>query len=225
MGLELQEPVINEQSFADAFTNEIGINGTVRFLKNICGLWLIQESKRFWLDEGQDVAYAKMASLASEAEPFRSLINPDDPRFIEAGCMPEKIQAFCRETGQPVPESKGEIIRCIYESLALRYNQVWHSLMQYVDEAPTTLHIVGGGCQDNLLNQFAANAIGVRVAACPVEATGLGNIMVQMLADGAIADVTEGRTIVLNSSLVQTFEPADQVVWAEAKLQFSMICK
>jgi rhamnulokinase len=225
MGLELQEPVINEQSFADAFTNEIGINGTVRFLKNICGLWLIQESKRFWLAEGHDVAYAKMAALASEAAPFRSLINPDDPRFIEAGCMPEKIQAFCRETGQPVPESKGEIIRCIYESLALRYNQVWHSLMQYVDEAPTTLHIVGGGCQDNLLNQFAANAIGVKVAACPVEATGLGNIMVQMLADGAIADVTEGRAIVLNSSLVQTFEPADQVVWAEAKAQFSMICK
>jgi rhamnulokinase len=225
MGLELQEPIINEQSFADAFTNEIGINGTVRFLKNICGLWLIQESKRFWLAEGQDVAYAKMAALASEAEPFRSLINPDDPRFIEAGCMPEKIKAFCHETGQPVPESKGEIIRCIYESLALRYNQVWHSLMQYVDEAPTTLHIVGGGCQDNLLNQFAANAIGVKVAACPVEATGLGNIMVQMLADGAIADLTEGRAIVLNSSLVQTFEPADQVVWAEAKVQFSTICK
>jgi len=225
MGLELQEPIINEQSFADAFTNEIGINGTVRFLKNICGLWLIQESKRFWLAEGQDVAYAKMAALASEAEPFRSLINPDDPRFTEAGRMPEKIQAFCHETGQAVPESKGEIIRCIYESLALRYNQVWHSLMQYVDEAPTTLHIVGGGCQDNLLNQFAANAIGVKVAACPVEATGLGNIMVQMLADGAIADVTEGRSIVLNSALVQTFEPADQVIWAEAKVQFSMICK
>ena len=225
MGLELQEPVINEQSFADAFTNEIGINGTVRFLKNICGLWLIQESRRFWLAAGQDVAYAKMAALASEAEPFRSLINPDDPRFTEAGRMPEKIQAFCQETGQAVPESKGEIIRCIYESLALRYNQVWHSLMQYVDEAPTTLHIVGGGCQDNLLNQFAANAIGVKVAACPVEATGLGNIMVQMLADGAIADLTEGRSIVLNSSLVQTFEPADQEVWAEAKVQFSIICK
>ncbi len=103
--------------------------------------------------------------------------------------------------------------------------QVWHILMQYVDEVPTTMHIVGGGCQDNLLNQFAANAIGVKVAACPVEATGLGNIMVQMLADGAIADVTEGRAIVLNSSLVQTFEPTDQVVWAEAKAQFSMICK
>jgi rhamnulokinase len=111
MGLELQQPIINEQSFADAFTNEIGINGTVRFLKNICGLWLIQESKRFWLAEGQDVAYAKMAALASEAEPFRSLINPDDPRFIESGRMPEKIQEFCRETGQLVPESKGEIIQ------------------------------------------------------------------------------------------------------------------
>jgi rhamnulokinase len=223
MGLELKEPVINEQSFADAFTNEIGVNNTVRFLKNICGLWLIQESKRHWLTEGQDVPYGKMAALATEAEPFRSLINPDDPRFIEAGRMPEKIQEFCDETGQPIPETKGEIIRCIYESLALRYSQVWQSLMQYVDEAPTTLHIVGGGCQDNLLNQFAANAIGVTVAACPVEATGLGNIMAQMLADGAIANVAEGRAIVLNSSLVEKFEPADQVAWREAKAKFSTL--
>jgi rhamnulokinase len=221
MGLELKEPIINAQSFADAFTNEIGINQTVRFLKNICGLWLIQESKRYWLAEGQDVPYGKMAGLAAEAKPFRSLINPDDPRFIEAGGMPDKIKAFCQETGQPVPESKGEIIRCIYESLALRYAQVWDSLIQYVDQAPSSLHIVGGGCQDSLLNQFAANAIGVTVAACPVEATGLGNIMAQMLADGSINNISEGRTIVLNSSLVEKFEPADQASWIEAKATFA----
>jgi rhamnulokinase len=225
MGLELPAPIINEQSFKDAFANEIGINNTVRFLKNICGLWLIQESRRDWLANGQDVPYAQMASLALEAEPFRSFINPDDPRFIEAGNMPKKIQEFCHETGQPIPETKGEIIRCIYESLALRYSQVWQSLMQHVDRAPTTLHIVGGGCQDNLLNQFAANAIGVKVAACPVEATGLGNIMAQMLADGVIADVAEGRQIILNSSLVEIFKPADQVPWAEAKARFSKLTK
>jgi rhamnulokinase len=223
MGLELPEPIISDQSFEDAFTNEIGVGGSVRFLKNICGLWLIQESKRFWMATGNDIPYAKMASLAQQAEPFRSLINPDDPCFTEASRMPEKIQEFCHASGQPIPETPGEIIRCIYESLALRYYQVWQSLTQYVDEMPKTLHIVGGGCQDKLLNQFAANAIGVTVAACPVEATGLGNIIAQMLADGAIANVAEGRAIVLNSSLVEKFEPADQVPWAEARARFGSI--
>ncbi|MDP4611832.1 MAG: rhamnulokinase [Opitutales bacterium] len=225
LGLELPEPIITEQSLADGFTNEIGVNNTVRFLKNICGLWLIQQSKRYWRAGGEDIAYSKMASFAAKATPFRSLINPDDKRFIEAGRMPEKIQEFCHETGQPVPESKGEIIRCIYESLALRYAEVWEKLVQYTDHKPETLHIVGGGCQDRLLNQFAANAIGVRVAACPVEATGLGNILSQMLADKVITDLSEGRKIVLNSSLVEIFEPADQVPWTEAKIKFQAICK
>lgn len=223
LGLELPEPVITEQSLADGFTNEIGANDTVRFLKNICGLWLIQETKRYWRAGGEDVPYSKMASFATEAEPFRSLINPDDPRFIEAGRMPEKIQAFCHESGQPIPETKGEIIRCIYESLALRYAVVWKKLIQYTDHKPTTLHIVGGGCQDKLLNQFAANSIGVKVAACPVEATGLGNILVQMLANGEINNISEGRAIVLNSSLVEIFEPEDQVPWTEAKARFESI--
>jgi len=224
MGIELPEPVINEQSYQDAFTNEIGVNDSVRFLKNICGLWLIQESKRHWLAGGEDVPYGKMASMAAEATPFRSLINPDDPLFVEAGRMPEKIQEFCHKTGQPIPESKGEIIRCIYESLALRYAAVWQKLIQYTEHKPKTLHIVGGGCQDKLLNQFAANAISVKVAACPIEATGLGNILAQMLADASINNIDEGRHIVLNSSLVEIFEPADQVPWAEAKAKFTSIC-
>ncbi|MGJ8653210.1 MAG: rhamnulokinase [Opitutaceae bacterium] len=225
LGLELPEPVINEQSLADGFTNEMGVNGKVRFLKNICGLWLIQQSKLYWRDGGEDIAYGKMASFAAKATPFRSLINPDDKRFIEAGRMPEKIQEFCHETGQPVPESKGEIIRCIYESLALRYAEVWEKLVQYTEHKPETLHIVGGGCQDKLLNQFAANAIGVKVAACPVEATGLGNILAQMLADKAISNLSEGRKIVLNSSLVEIFEPAEQVPWREARAKFKIICQ
>ncbi|CAA6679136.1 MULTISPECIES: rhamnulokinase family protein [unclassified Lentimonas] len=225
LGLELPEPVITEQSLADGFTNEIGVNNTVRFLKNICGLWLIQETKRYWRAGGEDVPYSKMAGFAASALPFRSLINPDDKRFIEAGRMPEKIQQFCNETGQPIPETKGEIIRCIYESLALRYATVWKKLIQYTDHKPQTLHIVGGGCQDKLLNQFAANSIGVNVAACPVEATGLGNILVQMLANGEIKNLSEGRKIILNSSLVERFEPEDQVPWAEAKIKFEAICK
>ena len=223
MGLELPGPVINDQSFNDAFTNEIGVGNTVRFLKNICGLWLIQESKRYWQEDGEDVPYGKMASLAADAEPFRSLINPDDPRFIEAGRMPEKIRDFCRETGQPAPETKGQIIRCIYESLALRYATVWEKLVQYTEHPPKTLHIVGGGCQDKLLNQFAANAIGIKVAACPVEATGLGNILAQMLADGQITDLSEGRRIVLESSLVEIYNPEEPDIWAEAKDRFQAI--
>lgn len=225
MGLELKEPIINEQSYTDNFTNEIGINNTVRFLKNICGLWLIQESKRYWQNNGEEVPFEQMANLASDAEPFQSLINPDDPRFIESGNMPIKIQEYCRDTNQTIPKTKGQTIRCIYESLALRYAQVWENLIQYTERKPNMLHIVGGGSQDKLLNQFTANAIGVKVAACPVEATGLGNIIAQMLADGTIKNLSEGRKIVFNSSKVETYEPNDQTLWKEAKEGFSKLLK
>jgi sugar (pentulose or hexulose) kinase len=224
LGLELPEPVITEQSLADGFTNEIGVGNTIRFLKNICGLWLIQQSRRYWRANGEDIAYSKMAGFAAKAEPFRSLIDPDSPSFVEAGRMPEKIQRYCKDTNQPIPESKGQIIRCIYESLALRYAEVWENLMHYTDTPPKTLHIVGGGCQDKLLNQFAANAIGIQVTACPVEATGLGNILVQMMSDGAIKDLPEGRQIVLKSSLVETFEPEEESSWSEAKQRFAELC-
>jgi sugar (pentulose or hexulose) kinase len=137
--------------------------------------------------------------------------------------MPEKIQAFCEEKGQAIPQTKGEIIRTVYESLALRYATVWEKLMTYTETPPRSLHIVGGGCQDKLLNQFAANAIGVTVKASPVEATGLGNILAQMLADGAIKSIEEGRAIVVNSSIVETFEPNDSDVWTEAKKKFPAI--
>lgn len=223
MGLELPEPVISEKSFRDSFTNEIGVNGTVRFLKNICGLWLIQESRRYWLDHGHDYSYADMAGLASKVAPFRSLIDPDDSRFTEAGRMPEKIQDYCRETKQQVPESPGEIIRCIYESLALRYAEIWQKLLNYTDDPPDCLHIVGGGCQDTLLNQFTANAINATVKAGPIEATGLGNIMAQMMADGVISTLAEGREIVAASFPVETYEPTDQAKWADVRARFSAI--
>jgi rhamnulokinase len=225
LGLELPKPVINPQSYKDGFTNEIGVGKKTRFLKNICGLWLIQECKRDWQAQGEDLPFHRMASLAAEVPSFRSLIDPDDLRFAKAGDMPEKIQAYCRENGQVVPESKGEIIRCIYESLALRYATVWEKLMTYTETPPRSLHIVGGGCQDKLLNQFAANAIGIKVKASPVEATGLGNILTQMLADGVIKTIDEGRTIVANSSIVETFEPENLELWAEAKVKFQMIDK
>jgi rhamnulokinase len=223
MGLELPEPVISEQSFEDAFTNEIGIGGSVRFLKNICGLWLIQESRRYWQSIGEDYSFAQLVALGSEAEPFRSFIDPDDERFTHAGKIPEKICDYCRETDQLVPRTPGEVIRCITEGLALRYGQVWEKLIKYADSPPEVLHIVGGGCQDALLNQFTANALGVTVKAGPIEATGLGNIIAQMMADGTISSLAEGRAIVAASFPVTVFEPVGDEVWQTASEKFSMI--
>jgi len=220
MGLEVDEPIVNQQSFRDAFTNEIGVGGKVRFLKNICGLWLIQECRRYWQEHGNDIPYGRMAPLAEEAEAFRSFIDPDHSLFATAGDMPQKIREFCDEFDQPIPATHGQIIRCIYESLALRYAQTWKKLMAYLENKPKTLHIIGGGCQDRLLNQFAANATGMRVAACPVEATALGNILTQLLSEGSIFSISEGRQIVLKSSLVETFDPVDAADWGEARRRF-----
>jgi len=163
--------------------------------------------------------------MAEEMEPFRSLIDPDDPVFVEAGNMPERIQRYCEKTDQPVPERKGQIIRCIYESLTLRYATVWDRLVSYTENTPKEIHIVGGGCQDKLLNQFTADAIEVPVLASPVEATGLGNIMAQLMADGSIASLTEGREIVANSSLVDRYEPEDSEAWKNARVTFNQLTR
>lgn len=223
MGVELSAPVISDDSYRDAFTNETGVGNTIRFLKNICGLWLIQESRRYWLDHGQDYSYGEMAGLAAQAKPFRSLINPDDPRFADAGHMPERIQQYCRETRQPFPSTPGEIVRCIYESLALRYAEVWAKLPKYMDAAPECLHVVGGGCQDELLNQFTANALGAPVHAGPVEATGLGNILAQMMADGVISSLAEGRAIVAKSFTIKTYEPVHTEAWKAMQERFASL--
>ncbi len=224
MGLDLENPVINDHSYTDDFTNEVGVNGRIRYLKNICGLWLIQECKRHWQTQGEDLPYNQMASLATEAQPFRSLIDPDDACFAKSGDMPEKIQVYCREKGQAIPETKGEIIRTIYESLALRYATVWEKLITYTETPPCSLHVVGGGCQDKLLNQFTANALGTKVHAGPIEATSLGNIMAQMMADDLINTLAEGRAMVADSFPVESYEPTDTSAWNVAKERFVAIC-
>ena len=225
MGFELPEPVINRQSFADNFTNEIGVGGTVRFLKNLCGLWLIQECRRHWSEAGQDYDYAEMAGLAEKAEPFRSLIDPDDPRFVQPGDMPARIAAYCRETGQPEPSAPGEFVRCIYESLALRYAEVWQALLRYCETPPEALHVVGGGCRDAMLNQFTADALGVPVLAGPVEATGLGNIIVQMLAEGTLGSHAEGRALLAASFPPECHTPSDTArdQWRAAAERFTAL--
>ncbi|MCH2046456.1 MAG: rhamnulokinase [Saprospiraceae bacterium] len=225
MGIELQEPVINTSSFEDGFTNEVGIDGTTRFLKNISGLWLIQECRREWSERGIDIAYNDMARIACSAVEFSSLIDPDDERFISAGNMVKKIQDFCRETKQVVPKEKSEIIRCIYESLALRYAEVWKKLIQITGQSPTELHIVGGGCQDRLLNQFTANAIGANVIVGPVEATGMGNILCQLISDKKINGVSEARQISLNSHTVKVFKAKEKQKWTMAKRKFTKLTR
>ncbi len=223
MGLELPEPVINDETFADSFTNEIGIGNTVRFLKNICGLWLIQESRRYWQESGKDYRYGEIATLAKTAKPFRSLIDPDDARFAQPGRMPEKIAEFCRETGQPTPDQPAETMRCIYESLALTYRLTWDKLLKYAPTVPDALHVVGGGSQDKLLNQFTANALGLTVQAGPTEATGLGNILCQMMADGEIESLAEGRKIVAQSFPSETFEPEEGDIWGAAVERYATL--
>ncbi len=216
MGVELTEPIITAQSLAFNMTNEGGVYGTFRFLKNIMGLWLVQECRREWARAGERFSYDDLTRLAADSPAFGPLIVPGDRRFLPPGDMPARIQAFCQETGQRVPESKGAIIRCVLESLALEYRWVADRLSEIVGHPLPTIHIFGGGSQNRLLNQFTADATGRTVVAGPVEATAIGNALVQAIALGYIADLTEGRALVRHSFPVTTCEPRDTAAWDEA---------
>jgi rhamnulokinase len=220
IGVESPEPVIDEASYANNFTNEIGV-GCIRLLKNVMGLWLVQESCRSWAAAGQPTPYDQVAPLALKAPAFRSLVNPDDARFLKPGEMPAKIQAYCRETGQAVPEGREAILRCILESLALKYRWVITKLESMRREPVDALHIVGGGSKNELLNQFAADALGRPVIAGPVEATALGNILMQAVACGDVATLADARRIVRDSSDMKRHEPKDRAPWDEAYGRFA----
>ena len=199
MGMELPQPLINDATRAANFTNEGGALGTIRFLKNIMGLWIIQESRRQWKREGKDYSFAQMEAWAKEATPFRSLINPDDASFNTPGNMPEKIRDFCRRTNQPVPETVGEVVRCIYESLALKYRYTVETIQELRGKKATVINVVGGGTKDRFLSQMTADACGLDVTAGPEEATAIGNLMAQAMAAGEIASLSEARQVVANS--------------------------
>ena len=186
LGVELPTPIINDTARELNFTNEIGYGGSVRLLKNIVGLWIVQECRRDWEKRGQAFDYGTLTRLAAEAPPFASLINPSDPRFLSPDDMPEKIAEFCRETGQPVPSTPGATLRCVLESLALLYRRTLRQIEQLTEKKIERLHIVGGGSKNSLLNQFTANAAQIPVLAGPVEATALGNILVQAITLGHI---------------------------------------
>ncbi len=225
LGLELEAPLVTAQARAANYTNEGGIGGKIRFLKNIMGLWLVQECRNEWQRQGETYSFAELDKLAEQAEPFRSLIDPNHSSFVAPGDMPARVAAFCHRTGQPIPETPGQIVRVAFESLALRYKQTIDELEELQERKIEVLHLVGGGCKGDILNQFAANAIDRPVIAGPVEATGLGNIMGQAIATGAIASIQEGRNIIRNCTESKTFLPQDKAAWQEAFRKFkSLTC-
>ncbi len=216
IGVELAHPLISEKVRAHNFTNEAGYGGTTRFLKNIVGLWILQESRRAWDRQGFDLDYAGLTAEAEKAEPFRSLINPNAARFAKPGDMPDTIATYCRETGQPAPETPGQFTRCILESLALSYRAALDEIEEMTGRSIERLHIVGGGSQSVLLNQFAANATQREVIAGPVEATAAGNVLIQAIALGQVESHQALREIVRDSFPLQTFRPRDAKSWREA---------
>jgi rhamnulokinase len=223
MGVEKPQPVINEQSRNLGFTNEIGYGDTTRLLKNIVGLWLIQESRRYWAKMGKKMEFSELEKLAVASAPFVSLINPDDPRFLSPDDMPKKIADFCRETGQPVPASIGACVRCIYESLALFYRVTLRRTERLIGKKIERLHIVGGGSKDATLNQFTANALKVPVLAGPTECAALGNILVQAIALGHLESHEAAREMVRNSYELKNFTPQDAAEWDAAAARFEKL--
>ncbi len=222
-GTELPEPLLDKKAFDYNFTNEGGIDGTIRYLKNIMGLWLIQESRRFWNREGKNLSYADLEKQALATEPFKCFINPDYHEFMKPGNLPKKVAAYCEKTGQPVPSSIGETMRCIYESLALKYRLTFDQIKDCTDRYFSKIHIVGGGTKDGLLCQMAANSCAVPVVAGPKEATVLGNIAVQLVATGEIKDCFEARKVVAISEKTNEFFPKETDVWETAYQRFKKI--
>jgi len=218
MGVEQPTPIINEKVLALNFTNEVGFGGSIRLLKNIAGLWLVQECRKAWAAEGQAFDYAQLAEMAGQAKPFVAVINPD--AFLEIGHMPSKIAAFCERTGQKAPENPGQMVRVILESLALRYRMVLESLEDVLGRRIQTINIVGGGSRNQVLNQFVADATGRRVVAGPTEATAAGNVLVQAIGAGVLKNLAEARAVVKASFPVSVFEPRSRQGWDEAYERF-----
>ncbi len=222
-GTELDKPIVNETSMNINITNEGGFDGSTGFLKNIIGLWLIQESRRQWKREGKEYSYADLEKLALAAEPFKCFIDPDAPEFVPHGNIPERVREFCRKTDQYVPETVGEIMRCIYESLAMKYRLTFEKLRECTERDYPVIHVIGGGTKDGLLCQMTANSCDRTVKAGPIEATVMGNVAVQLMSDGSVKNIGQARKIVADSSELKTFEPKDTDKWAGAYEDFLKI--
>ena len=223
LGIETRDAIINEKSFQYNFTNEGGIEGTTRFLKNICGMWLLERCRQEWTDAPKDVNQINRDAMT--AEPFRSFINPDDPRFANPESMVEAIKGYCQETGQPVPETYQQTARCIFESLALRYRQVVGYLRELAPFPIEKLHVIGGGTYNQYLMQMAADSLCMPVLTGPVEGTAIGNLMLQAKAAGLVSDIYDMRRIIAQSIEMKTYQPKDREAWDAAYERFEKITK
>ena len=221
VGLEVDAPIIDADALAANVTNEGGAYGTYRFLKNVMGLWIVQQCRNTWAAAGEVLSYTQLTELAVSAESLRTLINVNDPRLLAPGDHPAIIRQLCQETGQPIPETRGAMIRCVLESLALKYRHVLENLLRLSGKRADVIHIVGGGTQNRLLNQLTADATGIPVQAGPIEATVVGNALVQLVALGEIANIEEGRAVVRDSFDLHKYEPANRSRWDAAFAQIN----
>ncbi|MFX3633339.1 MAG: rhamnulokinase [Candidatus Pristimantibacillus sp.] len=220
MGTEVNQPVINERAFQLNFTNEGGVDGTFRLLKNIMGLWILQELKREWDRAGKSYTFPELVQLADKAEPFTAFIDPDDPLFLHPGDMSTRVLQYCNQTKQQAPADPGAIVRCIFESLALKYRYVLEMTEQLSEQQFSGLHMVGGGIQNKLLCQWTANAIGKPVWAGPTEGSAIGNMVVQWIANGDLSDIWEARKVIRESFPIDVYEPEQKSEWEEAYGRF-----
>ncbi len=225
IGCELDEPVMTAQSNSLELSNEMGANGKINFLKNISGLWLIQETRRDLAKTDRKYSYNELEMMARDSEKFRSFIDPDAPELSAHGNLPDKIKAYCQNTNQPVPETIGQIVRCIYESLALKYRLALEQISECTDKKFDVLHLMGGGTKDGFLCELASQSLGIPVIAGPVEATALGNIVLQLIALGEIDSIAQGRKIIAETEKVKTYNEVRTPDWDEAFSRFCEIIK
>jgi len=223
VGIESSEPVMGDDAFRANLTNEGGVGGTYRVLRNITGFWLLDECRRAWAGAGHADEPAELVELARSAPPFRSLIDPNDPLFAEPGDMPARIAAFCRDTGQPGPADVAETVRCIFESLALKHAETIELIGELTGRELDELHVVGGGARNELLCAWTAQASGRPVLAGPAEATLVGNLLVQALALGEIATLEQGRELVRASFSERLYEPSSDAAWQDARERFARL--
>lgn len=223
LGTELEKPLINEKSIKYNITNEGGYLGKASFLKNIIGLWLIQESRRQWLKEGKEYTFGDLEKMANSAQPFKCFIDPDAPEFVPSGNIPKRIAEFCNRTRQEVPKTQGEIIRCINESLALKYRYELEKIKDCTNKDYRNIYMVGGGTQSSLLCQMTSNACNCKVTAGPVEATVFGNIILQLIASGAIKGLNEAKEVIRKSPDIKNYNPQNKSLWDEAYEKFKNV--
>ena len=223
VGMEVERPIINENALKANVTNEGGVYGTFRLLKNVIGLWILQECRRTWESQGKKISYTELMKMASYEKPLRSFVVPNDPAFLYPGNHPDLIKNICRNSSQPVPETPGTTVRCVLESLALAYCDVIKSLVEISGRKVEVVHIVGGGSKNRLLNQFTANATGLPVIAGPAEATVIGNSIVQLITLGELDSLKDARQVIANMPELKHYEPKDERLWEEAYQRYKSI--